>query len=824
MKAFPPNFSRALFSRSRGSSYAFLFLALGLLVPLASAASLDAAARVTINSNSGSLSSSSTNSSDSFKIENESRGGIRIHSVEIDLSTAVLPDVVFDPAGTAGDPDGKAFVVDSFTGSGTPSHSFESPHDGVGSEDGYDVLLIRFGPGVDFAPGDRMTFSADVDPTSVKGAAGPGPEHSASISGLELIGATIRVVFSDGSVRLARTGGVPGTSANKASMAVLSADQLETPVISVSGRSSPFTISQQPVVRVNGPAGAKVSFWKLPAALYLAGVPGGGYDIDPYEVNKVIGFGYDPYTLGPGGFVDVPVSMTRTTVGGIYLLSAFLVDDAGRRSSLSNVLVVDYNPSASVSDTQAPTAPLNPVASEVTPNSVLLAWGASTDNVGVSRYVIQRNGVQVFSGSALSFRDAGLSASTVYVYRITAFDAAGNSSVAAVIEVTTSDPFPDLEAPSRPEDLICVAVDGDATLTWNASTDNVGVNGYRILRDGVEIARVTSTTHIDRNLLAGRVFEYEVAAFDAAGNMSMGALVQVVVPDAGTGGQTTLPLRVNVGSGTDWVDPQGQLWRAGFGFGAASSAKSYSNLITGSIRPSLYQTRRTVSSSQPSLAYGFSLPSGSYQVTLHFVEVVSALFQPDARVFGITAEGQSVLDALDIFSRVGGNAACTVTFPVTVVDGHLDLGFPRMVNNPTLSGIEVLPAPPPSFEEWLLIHGLAGSEGEDSDSGGLDNFDEYELRMDPKDASDDAGFRLHCESLPTGGKLLRFPPLKPLGHYHLHCSTDLAGLGRPSCRIATVTRAQIALMSEDERAGWTFIDPNPESRAFYQVVFEASID
>src|SRR5690606_31719376 len=59
------------------------------------------------------MSGSSTYSSGSFKITNNSTAGQSIQSVRIDVSTALLPDVAFDPHGTAGDPVGKDFTPNS---------------------------------------------------------------------------------------------------------------------------------------------------------------------------------------------------------------------------------------------------------------------------------------------------------------------------------------------------------------------------------------------------------------------------------------------------------------------------------------------------------------------------------------------------------------------------------------------------------------------------------------------------------------------------------------------------------------------------------------
>jgi hypothetical protein len=64
----------------------------------------------------------------------------------------------------------------------------------------------------------------------------------------------------------------------------------------------------------------------------------------------------------------------------------------------------------------------------------------------------------------------------------------------------------------------------------------------------------------------------------------------------------------------------------------------------------------------------------------------------------VTVEGILVLDNLDVFAKVGGNAAYVYTVPqsIAVNDGFLTIAFIPSKQNPMISGIEVLPAPPPS--------------------------------------------------------------------------------------------------------------------------------
>lgn len=57
-------------------------------------------------------------------------------------------------------------------------------------------------------------------------------------------------------------------------------------------------------------------------------------------------------------------------------------------------------------------------------------------------------------------------------------------------------------------------------VTWSAANDNVGVAGYRIFRDGSQIGTASATTFDDSGLSPTTTYRYEVAAFDATGNVS----------------------------------------------------------------------------------------------------------------------------------------------------------------------------------------------------------------------------------------------------------------------------------------------------------------
>src|SRR2546427_1641011 len=77
-------------------------------------------------------------------------------------------------------------------------------------------------------------------------------------------------------------------------------------------------------------------------------------------------------------------------------------------------------------------------------------------------------------------------------------------------------PSADTTPPSMPTGLTAAAAGSiGADLSWSASTDNVGVTGYIVRRNGVQVATPTTTTYADPGLSAATTYSYTVAARDA---------------------------------------------------------------------------------------------------------------------------------------------------------------------------------------------------------------------------------------------------------------------------------------------------------------------
>ena len=174
-------------------------------------------------------------------------------------------------------------------------------------------------------------------------------------------------------------------------------------------------------------------------------------------------------------------------------------------------------------DTTAPSAPAGLTATPASSSQINLSWTAATDNVGVTGYNVFRGGVLVATlGAVTTYQNTGLAAFTTYTFTVQAFDAAGNLSVPSSSASATTQPVPDTTPPSTPTGLSATAVSSSQiNLSWNASTDNVGVTGYNVYRGGIQIATLGAVTAFqDSGLVASTTYTYSVRALDAAGNFS----------------------------------------------------------------------------------------------------------------------------------------------------------------------------------------------------------------------------------------------------------------------------------------------------------------
>jgi chitodextrinase len=162
-----------------------------------------------------------------------------------------------------------------------------------------------------------------------------------------------------------------------------------------------------------------------------------------------------------------------------------------------------------------------------------LNWSASSGK-HLAGYNVYRDGQQVGKTGAgtTSYVATGLTNGTSYGFYVVAYTSSGtlsplSNTATATPQASTTSPgsttppaSADSTAPTSPTSLTATPGDASISLSWAASSDNVGVAGYQVYRNGTLVASPSGTSYADTGLTNGTSYTYAVAAVDAAGNRS----------------------------------------------------------------------------------------------------------------------------------------------------------------------------------------------------------------------------------------------------------------------------------------------------------------
>jgi fibronectin type 3 domain-containing protein len=271
--------------------------------------------------------------------------------------------------------------------------------------------------------------------------------------------------------------------------------------------------------------------WSAPAS-------NGGAAITGYRVYRATSSGAETLltTLG----VTTSWTDTGAVNGTAYYYKVSAVNSIGE-STLSNEM--------SATPTAPATAPGAPTLNGATAGngSVALAWSAPASNGGaaITGYRVYRatssGGETLLTtlGVTTSWTDTGAVNGTAYYYKVSAVNSIGESTLSNEMSATAT--APDTTAPTAPTGLMAAAVGTtQAIINWTASTDNVGVTGYGVYRDGVLVATVQTLYYLDAGLAAGTIHTYTVRALDAAGNQSQPSMSLSVATPGGKAATATL--------------------------------------------------------------------------------------------------------------------------------------------------------------------------------------------------------------------------------------------------------------------------------------------
>lgn len=217
-----------------------------------------------------------------------------------------------------------------------------------------------------------------------------------------------------------------------------------------------------------------------------------------------------------------PYAVTWNSTGvadGLHTLSAVAEDTSSNYATSSESITVDNPPIISLISSGSPTTTTATITWTTNePANSEVVYGATTS------YGSATSSASLVTTHSLAL--TGLNPGSTYHYAVVATDAGGNTATSTDETFAT---VPDTTPPSIPSNLSAVASSSptEVDLSWTASTDYVGVAGYKILRvtspantGFQQVGTTTLTSYADTGLSASTTYNYEVEAFDSAGNVS----------------------------------------------------------------------------------------------------------------------------------------------------------------------------------------------------------------------------------------------------------------------------------------------------------------
>ena len=217
---------------------------------------------------------------------------------------------------------------------------------------------------------------------------------------------------------------------------------------------------------------------------------------------------------------------------------------------------------------------------------------------------------------------------------------------------------------------------------------NVGINGSPVLTNfdivaaaGGEFMAVDKPFTV--TVTGGQI---NVAFSSGAADWPMVNALEIVSGSttASTPPATTsfTPILVHAGGGAV-VDSSGKTWSADNGFNTGYSWAT-TDAISATNTPAIYQTCRYGAA----FAYSFTVPNGTYAVTLKFAE--PSRTAAGQRTFNVAINSSTVLSNFDIFAAAGGkDIAVDKTLTVTATGGQVNIAFTAGNDWPIVSGIQI---------------------------------------------------------------------------------------------------------------------------------------
>lgn len=167
-----------------------------------------------------------------------------------------------------------------------------------------------------------------------------------------------------------------------------------------------------------------------------------------------------------------------------------------------------------------PSAPTGIKLSQASAHFLKFQWLQSKDNIGISHYLVLREGVKIGETEELKWTDENLEPNKLYKYTLVAVDPSMNESpVSTTLNVKT---LPDKLPPNLPEALkLTEVIETKAMLNWNTSTDDTAMGGYEVYLNSKLVGKTIVPSYQFTGLKPNTNYACGVLAYDKFNNKSV---------------------------------------------------------------------------------------------------------------------------------------------------------------------------------------------------------------------------------------------------------------------------------------------------------------
>jgi len=184
-----------------------------------------------------------------------------------------------------------------------------------------------------------------------------------------------------------------------------------------------------------------------------------------------------------------------------------------------------------------PEVPTNVNATATSTSSITVRWSSVPRAAGYKVYrSTNADGAYslVESSTSTTYTDNGLSASTTYYYKVSAYNSAGDGELSFYASVMTQMP-PASNVPDVPTNIVVtVASASSITVSWSSVSGAAGYRVYRSTSASGTYSQVGSTTtsisYTNNGLSASTTYYYKVSAYNNAGESALSSYAYAAIP------------------------------------------------------------------------------------------------------------------------------------------------------------------------------------------------------------------------------------------------------------------------------------------------------